>query len=166
VGPAKLGNMEQPDEIVVSPQTLERMNQELAELTTSGRSEMSERLLRARELGDLKENAEYHSAKDAQGLMEARIRQLQYTIKNAVVREGAADTDIVGTGVIVAVKDGDETEEYLVAQSMEEKVPGVRTITLSSPMGRALLGKRVGEEAIVEAPGGKFSVEIVGLRAF
>jgi transcription elongation factor GreA len=158
--------MDQPDEIVVSSETLERMKQELTELTTAGRNEMSERLLRARELGDLKENAEYHSAKDAQGLMEARIRHLQYTIKNAVVRESAAQTDTVGTGVIVTVKDGDETEEYLVAQSMEEKAQGVRTITLSSPMGRALVGKRVGQEVIVEAPGGKFSVEIVGLRAF
>jgi transcription elongation factor GreA len=158
--------MNQPEEIVVSPQTLERMNQELAELTSTGRQEISERLQRAREMGDLKENAEYHSAKDAQGMMEARIRQLQYTINNAVVRDVPAQIDLIGTGVIVTVKDGDETEEYLVAHSMEEKAPGVRTITLSSPMGRALSGKRVGEEAIVEAPGGRFSVEIVGVRAF
>ncbi|MDQ4144940.1 MAG: transcription elongation factor GreA [Actinomycetota bacterium] len=158
--------MEQPGEIVVSPETLERMHRELEELTTKGREEMSERLLRARELGDLKENAEYHSAKDAQGLMEARIRQLQHTIKNAVVREASAATDEVASGVIVTVKDGDDVSEYLLADSMEEKATGIRTITTSSPLGSALLGKKVGEEAVVHAPAGDFSVEVIALRPY
>lgn len=153
-----------PEDIFVSPQALERMREELEELTGQGRQSMGERLLRARELGDLKENAEYHSAKDAQGLMEARIRQLQHTLSNAVVREAPASSDIVAPGLIVTVADGAATEDYLFAGSMEEKVPGASTVTPSSPMGRALTGRRVGETVVIQAPAGSFSVQIVGLR--
>ena len=140
------------------------MREELEQLTGPGRKEMAVRLLRARELGDLKENAEYHSAKDAQGLMEARIRQLEYTISKAVVRETASTADEVGPGLIVTVKDKFGTEEYLFADSMEERVDGASTVTPTSPMGRALAGKKVGDTATVEAPRGSFSVEIVGIR--
>jgi transcription elongation factor GreA len=154
----------QSEEIYVSPQTLEKMREELEHLMGQGRQEMAVRLQRARELGDLKENAEYHAAKDAQGLMEARIRTLQHTIKNAVVREASEADDTVGPGLIVTVKDSFGTEDYLFASSMEEKANGVPTVTPTSPMGRALAGKRVGECATVEAPKGSFSVEIVALR--
>ena len=156
--------MNQPEDIFVSPQTLARMREELEQLAGPGREEMSVRLLRARELGDLKENAEYHAAKDAQGLMEARIRQLEYTIDRAVVREVSESADEVGPGLIVTVKDQYGTEDYLIADSMEEKVEGASTVTPSSPMGRALAGKKLGEKATVEAPRGSFSVEVVGLR--
>lgn len=156
--------MEQVTNIEVSPDTYERMKAELEQLTTAGREEMAERLQRARELGDLKENSEYHSAKEAQGLMEARIRHLQNTIKKAVVREAPAGAEQVAPGVIVTVKEGDETEEYLVAASNEEKMPGIRTVTTGSPLGQALLGKKVGDTVDVEAPGGKFTIEVAGLR--
>ncbi len=156
--------MSQPEDIFVSPQTLQRLRDELEELTGPRRDEMAMRLLRARELGDLKENAEYHAAKDAQGMMEARIRQLEYTIDRAVVREVSTNADEVGPGLIVTVKDKYGTEEYLIADSMEEKVDGASTVTPSSPMAKALAGKKIGETATVEAPRGSFKVEIVGLR--
>lgn len=156
--------MSQPEDIFVSPQTLRKLREELEQLTGPGREEMSVRLLRARELGDLKENAEYHAAKDAQGLMEARIRQLEYTIDRAVVREVSTNADEVGPGLIVTVKDQFGTDDYLFADSMEEKVDGASTVTPTSPMGKALLGKKIGETATVEAPRGSFTVEIVGLR--
>jgi transcription elongation factor GreA len=156
--------VDQPEKIYVSPQTLEKMREELEHLTGPGREEMAVRLQRARELGDLKENAEYHAAKDAQGLMEARIRTLQHTIKHAVVQEAPEAEDAVGPGVIVTVKDSFGTEEYLYASSMEEKADGITTVTPTSPMGRALAGKKVGECATVEAPKGSFAVEIVALR--
>ncbi|HEX2149290.1 MAG TPA: transcription elongation factor GreA [Actinomycetota bacterium] len=156
--------MHSPEDIYVSPQTLKKLQEELEQLTGPGREEMSVRLLRARELGDLKENAEYHAAKDAQGLMEARIRQLEYTIDRAVVREVSTNADEVGPGIIVTVKDKFGTEDYLIADSMEEKVDGCSTVTPTSPMGKALAGKKVGETATVEAPRGSFTVEIVGLK--
>lgn len=156
--------MNEPEEIFVSAQTLEKMKEELEQLMGPGREEMALRLQRARELGDLKENAEYHAAKDAQGLMEARIRTLQNTISKAVVRESSASSDCVEPGLIVTVKDAFGTEDYLFASSMEEKANGLPTVTPSSPMGKALAGKKVGETATVEAPRGNFSVEIVSLR--
>ncbi|CAN5901768.1 transcription elongation factor GreA [soil metagenome] len=156
--------MNQPEDIYVSPQTLDKLKEELEQLTGPGRDEMSIRLLRARELGDLKENAEYHAAKDAQGLMEARIRQLEYTIDRALVREVSTNADEVGPGIIVTVKDKFGTEDYLIADSMEEKVDGCSTVTPTSPMGKALDGKKVGETATVEAPRGSFTVEVVGLK--
>ncbi len=156
--------MNLPDDIYVSPSTLEKLKAELEQLSGPGREEMSVRLLRARELGDLKENAEYHAAKDAQGLMEARIRQLEYTIDRAVVREVSTNVDEVGPGIIVTVKDKFGTEDYLFADSMEEKMDGASTVTPTSPMGKALAGKKRGETATIEAPRGNFTVEIVGLR--
>lgn len=151
-------------DIQVSSESLERIKKELEELTTEGRAKMAERLQRAREFGDLKENAEYHSAKEAQGFMEARIRQLEHTVRHAVVREVPADAKEAGPGMVVIVKDGDETEEYFLTVSNEDKIPGVRTVTISSPLGSALVGKAVGDEAKVDAPGGTFTVEVVGLR--
>lgn len=152
--------------ILVSEESLERMKRELEELKTTGREQISERLRLAREHGDIMENAEFDAAKDAQGLMEARVRQLERTIRNAVVRESAAIAEQAAPGVIVAVREegGEQVEEYYLATSPEDKLPGVRTVTTSSPLGSALVGKRAGESAVVEAPGGKFSVEVVSLR--
>jgi transcription elongation factor GreA len=152
--------------MVVSSETLDRWEQELKELTSDGRAAMSERLQRAREFGDIRENADYDAARDEQAMMEARIRNLQHLIKHAVVQTGPATTDLAGPGVIVTIVATGETdtEEYLLASTAEEKVPGIRTITMSSPLGSALLGKKVGESAEVTAPGGKFQVEVKELR--
>src|SRR5918992_2811142 len=129
-----LGTMDEPKDIVVSPETLERLKKELEELTVQGREDMSVRLLRARELGDLSENAEYHAAREAQGLMESRIRNLQHMIANAVVREPDQSSDEAVPGVIVKVVDKSvgETDEYLLAASAEEKIDGMTTVTTSS----------------------------------
>ena len=157
---------EPQDGMVVSPETLARWEHELKELTSDGRAAMSERLQRAREFGDIRENADYDAARDEQAMMEARIRHLQHMIKNAVVQTSPATTDLAGPGIIVTILEDGETdlEEYLLASTAEEKVAGVRTITLSSPLGSALLGKKVGESVEVAAPGGKFSVEVKALR--
>lgn len=154
------------DEVFVSPDTLARWELELKELTSDGRAAMSERLQRAREFGDIRENADYDAARDEQAMMEARIRHLQHLIKHAIVQTGPAQTDLAGPGIIVTILESGETdtEEYLLASTAEEKVPGVRTITTSSPLGSALLGKKVGDGVEVQAPGGRFSVEVKALR--
>ncbi|HMC09139.1 MAG TPA: GreA/GreB family elongation factor [Actinomycetota bacterium] len=158
--------MNEPIEgMVVSPETLESWQRELLELTSDGRAAMSERLQRAREFGDIRENADYDAARDEQAMMEARIRNLEFKIKHAVVQEAPPRADLVGPGIIVSIQeDGQEVEEYLLASTAEEKTSGVRTITTSSPLGSSLLGKRVGEVAEVVAPGGRFSVKVVELR--
>jgi transcription elongation factor GreA len=144
-----------------------RMRKELERLKTEGRDHIAERLLRAREHGDIRENAEYDAAKNEQGLMEARIRTLDYQLKDPEIIE-TTDGDDVAPGMLVTLRplddDDPEDETYLVALSAEERAPGVRTMTSTSPLGAALLGKRVGERVTYEAPGGTFTYEVVELK--
>ena len=146
-----------------------RMRKELEHLRTEGRRAMAERLLHARELGDIRENAEYDAAKNEQGLMEARIRDLEHKLKDPDIIE-ASDGDEVGPGSLVTLRPKEEAdaeeETYLVALSGEERAPGVRTVTSSSPLGEALLGRRVGEEVVYSAPGGEFRYEVVALQPY
>jgi transcription elongation factor GreA len=146
-----------------------RMRKELEELRTDGRNQMAERLLHAREFGDISENAEYDAAKDAQGLMEARIRHIEQMLRDPEIIE-ASEGDEVGPGTLVTVRpvdDGDDDEEtYLVALSPEERAPGVRTVTSSSPFGSALLGRKAGDRVKYEAPGGTFAYEVVRFEPY
>jgi transcription elongation factor GreA len=140
---------------------------ELDRLRTEGRRSIAERLLHARELGDIRENAEYDAAKDAQGLMEARIRELEFRLRDPDIIE-ASDGEEVGPGIVVTLRsledDDQEEESYLVAHSMEERADGVRTVTSSSPLGSALLGRRVGDRVTYRAPGGEYAYEVVSVR--
>jgi len=146
-----------------------RLKVELDELSTSGRDEIAERLKRAREHGDIRENAEYDAAKDAQGLMEARLRHLKEMLRDPEIVEAPVAAEAVGPGVLVTIRPLDEDEPddetYLLAEHPEEKVPGARTITTSSPLGAALLGAVSGQEIVYEAPGGDFRYVVVGFEA-
>src|SRR5438128_12510787 len=107
----------------LSQAAYERLQAELDDLTTRGRIEISRDIERARELGDLTENGDYHAARDEQGRMEARIRQLQAMLKNAViVAEGADNSGAVTPGSVVSIRyeGGDEVERYLIG-SIEER---------------------------------------------
>ena len=144
--------------------TYERLQAELEDLTTRGRVEIARAIEAARALGDLSENGDYHAAKDSQGKMEARIRQLQATLKVAVVvDEGAAsDAGVVATGTIVAIRyEDDEDVERFFVGSIEERHGELAVVSPGSPLGKALLGKSTGEQVEYEAPGGVLRVEIV-----
>ena len=144
-----------------------RMRQELERLTGEGRDHIAERLLKAREHGDIRENAEYDAAKNEQGLMEARIRHLERQLRDPEIIEEATGEDVApGTLVTVRPLDDDDPEEetYLVALSPEERAPGVRTVTSVSPLGAALLGRHVGDQVAFEAPGGTFEYRIVAVE--
>lgn len=153
---------------VLTRAAYERLKGELADLTGQGRRSVAERLLRARELGDVTDNAEYEATKEEQGLLEARIRKLEYMIRHAQVVEAPVDTEEVVPGVIVTLRPLEEPEgepeTYLVAASNEERARGARTVSVKSPLGQALLGRREGETITYEAPGGSFSFEVVALR--
>jgi transcription elongation factor GreA len=144
-----------------------RMRKEVEQLKTEGRTATAERLLRAREHGDIRENAEYDAAKNEQGLMEARIRDLEHMLKDPEILE-VGEADEVGPGTLVTLRpldDGsDEDETYLVALSREERAPGVRTVTSDSPLGSVLLGKRVGDRVSYQAPGGTFAYEVLSFE--
>jgi transcription elongation factor GreA len=146
----------------------DRLQAELDEKTTVGRKDIAERLQRARELGDLSENAEYHSVREQQGIMEARIREIQHILENATIVAVPTDTDkcVPGTIVTIRPKGGGEEDRYLFAASKQERAPDCLTVTTASPLGAALLGKAVGDVTSYEAPGGKFSVEVVKIEAW
>jgi transcription elongation factor GreA len=149
---------------VLSRAAYDRLKAELEELKTEGRKAIAERLLRARELGDLSENAEYDETKNQQGLMESRIRYLEQIVKHAIVQDGPVSADRVVPGVLVTVRDADGDEDtYLFAASAQEKAKGARTITSASPLGAALAGKAVGDKASYQAPGGEFTIEITSI---
>ena len=148
----------------LTPAAFEKLQTEYDELTTTGRLHIEERIAEARSHGDLRENADYDAAKNEQGLMEARIRQLKHLLENAEVRE-AADTGKVEVGSIVKVTNGDLELEVLVATS-ENRVSGVQTAAPDGPLGTALLGTAVGEQVTYEAPGGTFTYTVESIRPF
>jgi transcription elongation factor GreA len=150
---------------ILSRAAYERLKAELEELKTDGRKQIAERLLRARELGDLSENAEYDETKNQQGLMESRIRYLERIVKHAIVQDAPVAADRVVPGVLVTVRDADGDEDtYLFAASAQEKAKGARTVTSASPLGAALAGKAAGDKAEYEAPGGAFTIDIVSIK--
>jgi transcription elongation factor GreA len=155
---------------VLTREAFERLRRELEELTTEGRRRIAERLLRAREHGDIRENAEYDATKDEQGLMEARIRTLQRMLKDPDIAESPTEAEVAGPGILVTLRpldeDQPEDELYLLAATKEERAPGARTVSMSSPLGEALAGRRVGDRVSYQAPGGVFAYEVLSLEPF
>jgi transcription elongation factor GreA len=119
---------------------------------------------RAREHGDIKENAEYHAAKNEQGLNEARIRQLEQMLKTAVVVE-RSEGEVVAPGTIVEIRmEGDaESTSYLVG-SIEERHATLEVLSTSSPLGQALLGHGPGDTVGYDGPRRTFEVQVLSVR--
>jgi len=146
--------------------TFDRLRAELEDLTTRGRVEIARAIEAARALGDLSENGDYHAAKDQQGKMEARIRQIEATLANAeLVDEAATATaDKVVPGTVVSIRyEGDEDVERFLVGSIEEHTEGVNVVSPGSPLGQALLGKAAGDSVEYDAPGGTLRVAIVAV---
>jgi len=154
-------------EVVLTKEGYQALKKEIEDLSTRRRREVAERIKTAREFGDIAENAEYDAAKNEQGLMEARIRSIQTMLRDPEIVEAPATADEVGPGMIVTVKPldlEDEDETYLLAEHAEEKAPGARTVTTSSPFGSALMGASEGDEVSYEAPGGTFRYRVVSFE--
>ncbi len=150
----------------LTPETHARLVAELEDLTTRGRVEIARQIEAARALGDLSENGDYHAAKDAQGKMESRVRQLQRMLEYAVIVDSSTlEVDVVTTGVMVELRyEGDEETETFLVGSIEEKGEGVSVLSPASPLGQALVGRAVGETVVYEGPNGRaFTVEIVSI---
>ena len=142
-----------------------KLRDEYEQLTNEGRRTMEKRISDARDHGDLRENAEYDTAKNDQGMMEARIRQIRHTLENSEVRE-VEDSGAVAVGTIATVvdEDGDEME-FFVAPA-ENKIPGILLASPDSPLGGALLGATPGDTVSYKAPGGTFSYEVKAVRVY
>lgn len=157
--------MTNSDKTWLTPAAYEKLRQELEELTTEGRRIIEERIAEARSHGDLRENAEYDTAKNDQGLMEARIRQLEHTLENAEVQEVEDDGSVtVGTIATVLDEDGDEMEFFVAPP--ENKVAGILLASPDSPLGAALLGTKPGDEVTYDAPGGTFTYKVTAVRPY
>jgi transcription elongation factor GreA len=151
----------------LSRSAYDRLQAEFFDLTTRGRIEVAQKIETARLMGDLSENGDYHAAKDEQGQMEGRIRQLEYIIETAEIIEGV-DEGIVSPGSIVTiVYEGDDdsmAERYLVGH-MEEKVGDLDVMSPESPLGSALMGASADTFVEYEAPTGILRVRVLKVES-
>ena len=149
--------------IIITPEGLQKLEQELEYLKVTGRKDIAEKIKIARGFGDLSENAEYDAAKDAQAAMEKRIGELEEMLKNAqVVNVNEVGTDVVSILSKVKVYDVDmEEEETYTIVGTTEADPDENKISDESPIGTALLGKKQGDVVTVETPGGSFELKIL-----
>lgn len=144
----------------------QRLTREYHDLTTRGRIEVAEKIERAREMGDLKENGDYHAAKDEQGHMEGRIRQLEAILGDAEIAP-LAPAGIVGFGAIVTVlyHGENDSERFLIGHVEERPADeNVSVMSPNSPLGSALLGAKIGATVSYEAPNGTLRVKVLDTR--
>lgn len=139
----------------ITAEGLEALRAELSELETAGRADIAKRISVAREMGDLKENAEYHIAKEDQGHMETKILRLQARLRAAVVVEASAATDAVAFGSTVELvdEDGGAGMTWTIVGPTEADIK-LKKLSAESPIARALIGRAVGDVAEVQTPKG------------
>jgi transcription elongation factor GreA len=144
-------------DVILTPEGLQRLKVELADLQTAKRREVAERIKEAREFGDISENSEYDDAKNEQAMVEARIAALEEKLRSAqVINSAELSNDIVRVGVIVNVKDektGDADKFTIVGSA--EASPRDKKLSNESPVGKALIGRKRGDTVEVSLPSGK-----------
>src|ERR1700755_2627305 len=144
-------------DVILTPDGLEKLKQEIEYLQTNKRREVAERIKEAREFGDISENSEYDDAKNEQMMLEQKIAQLEERLRSAqVIDASELSTDIVRVGVTVNVKDektGD-SDKYTIVGSAEAN-PSERKLSNESPVGKALIGHKRGDTVDVSLPSGK-----------
>ncbi len=154
-------------EVFLTKEGYDKLKREYDELSSTGRKEMAEKIKIAREFGDLSENAEYDAAKEEQGFLEKRIREINEMLSNCtIIDENAIDTKTVSVGCIVKLQDlefGDKLEYRIVGVS-EAKIEE-NLISNESPLGSALIGKKKGQEVVVITPGGEAKFKILSINA-
>lgn len=144
---------------------LNKLKQELSELKSKGRADMARQIAEARDKGDLSENAEYDAAKDAQGLLELKISKLEEIISNArVLDESNIDTSKVSILSKVKIKNiqNNAVQHYTLVSEEEADLKAGR-ISVKSPIGQGLLGKKVGEQVQIIVPAGKITFEVLDI---
>jgi transcription elongation factor GreA len=149
--------------VYLTPEGLKKIEEELDYLRNVRRPEIADRLQKAIAEGDLKENANYHDAKEQQGLTEGRIRDLEDSLRRSqiITDQGPSSTVRVGSTVIIAEEDTeDEEEEYRIV-GVHEADPSNGLISNESPIGRALLGAKKGQKVKVETPRGTLTFKVL-----
>ena len=143
----------------------ERLKAELAELKGPQREEIAFRLRDAIQMGDLSENADYHKAKEDQGFLEGRIQELEHILREAIIIEDQPNnTDEVSVGHHVTIQEDDMEPELYYLVGSKEADPRNGRISNESPIGKALIGHKVGEEVLVQTPGGSIKFKILKIE--
>jgi transcription elongation factor GreA len=152
------------DPIALTTESHQALQQEIERLETEGRREIAERIKTAREFGDLKENAEYHDAKDAQAHLETRILTLRDKLLRAEVHESAPPSDVVALGTRVTLKDeaSGRQDTFTLVPAFEAK-PSAGKLSYESPMARALVGARASDTVRVQTPRGERRMTVIAL---
>lgn len=149
---------------LITADGLQALHEELAALESEGRREIAERIKVAREWGDLKENSEYHDAKNDQAHLETKIARLRERISSAVVvEEQAAEKGTIGFGSTVVVRDQGGAERTWSIVSSHDASPADGRISADSPVARALLGRRAGDEIAVALPRGESVLRVLSI---
>jgi transcription elongation factor GreA len=150
-----------PRDVILTPEGLANLKAELDTLTTTRRREVAQRIKEAREFGDISENAEYDDAKNEQAMLEARIASLEDKLRSATVIDSTdIGTDHVGVCSVVHVKDeGGKSTKYTIVGSAEAS-PAEMKLSNESPVGKALVGRRKGDEVVFATPRGERKLKI------
>jgi len=148
---------------IITKEGYEKMKKEIEYLSTVKRREIADRIQKAKDMGDLSENAEYHEAKDAQAYNEGRIMELKATLKNLTVVENGGGGNEVGMGSAITVESQGKKKEYVIV-SFNEADPSSGKISNESPLGKAFLGKKKGDKVVVKTPKGEKEYKILDIR--
>jgi transcription elongation factor GreA len=159
-------NNGRPDDkkLYLTPEGADKLRTELKELTGPRRKALAERLHHAVRQGDLSENADYIAAKEDQAFLEGRILELETILREAVIVEASGEAGVVGLGCQVIVSEDGGTPETFFLVGLKEADPRNGKISHESPIGSALMGKRVGDTAVAQTPGGALTFRILEIR--
>ena len=151
-------------EIFLTKEGLAEVAAELDDLKQNVRPEVIGQIKEARAQGDLSENAEYHAARDRQGHVEARIKELEYLLDNAtIIEETKSDVVTVGSTVEIKYIDDNEVETYYIVGSTEAD-PFENKISNESPIAKGIMGKKKGAVVSIESPNGSYDIELVSIK--
>ena len=151
--------MKKEEKILMTPEGYLALEEELNDLKENQRPKVIQAIKEARAQGDLSENAEYDTAKNEQGRIEARIKEIEYKLEHSDIQEGTKDVVSVGSKVTIKYVDDGEEEEYKMVGSLEADA-FANKISNESPIGHAIFGKKVGDVIDVESPNGSYKIEI------
>jgi len=154
------------DQLYLTAEGAARLKAELERLKGPAREEIAQRLRAAVQMGDLSENADYHKAKEDQSFLEGRIMELEYLLKNAVIVEenGSGRHEVIEIGARFTIVEDGQVPESFILVGAKEADPRNGRISNESPIGRALLGHKVGDRVTVETPGGTVVLEIIEIE--
>jgi transcription elongation factor GreA len=152
------------NEYLITKEGLKKIKEELEDMKTRQRDELSKRLRFAIQQGDLSENADYHKAKEDQAFLEGRIREYEETIAGAKIIDGSNNNGVIDVGSHITIQEGSYPEERYHMVGAREANPMEGRISNESPIGKALLGRKAGDTVTVATPGGEMELKILSVE--